>query len=247
MDSAAHDRLSQISTRWTVFFQAHGLAGDAEEAAKAARRELLGLYGGPVYRYLRAALRDVDATDELYQQFALKFVRGDLRRASPDHGRFRDFLKTTLRHLVVDYHRSRQRQPRPLPAEDLVETDSSELYGEGPFERAWRDRLLARAFDRLASEEKSSGRPWWTVLRARTEFPDETAEQLATRLSALLGKTVDAGWVRKQLHFARQRFAALLIDAVRRTLDVPSPDAVVQELIDLELYEYCRDYLPPGQ
>jgi RNA polymerase sigma-70 factor (ECF subfamily) len=241
------DRLSQISTRWTVFFQAHGAAGEVDEAAKAARRELLALYGGPVYRYLRAALRDADATDELYQQFALKFVRGDLRRARPDHGRFRDFLKTTLRHLVVDYHGSRQRQPRPLPAADLLATDPAEPDAAGPFERAWRERLLARAFDSLAAEEQVSGRPWWTVLRARTEFPDETAEQLASRLSAPLGKTVDAGWVRKQLHLARQRFAALLIDAVRQTLDVPSPDVVVQELIDLELYEYCRDYLPPAQ
>jgi hypothetical protein len=66
-------------------------------------------------------------------------------------------------------------------------------------------------------------------------------------LSVPLGKTVDAGWVRKQLHFARQRFAALLIEAVKQTLDAPTHDGVVQELIDLELYEYCRDLLPPGQ
>jgi RNA polymerase sigma-70 factor (ECF subfamily) len=96
------DRLSQMSTAWTAFFQAHE---GPDEATKAARRDLILRYSGPVHRYLMASLRDPDAADEVYQEFALRLVRGDFRRASPDRGRFRDFLKTTLYHLIVDHQR----------------------------------------------------------------------------------------------------------------------------------------------
>ena len=54
-------RLSQMSTAWTVLFQAHD--GDGQDAA-AARRELVARYSRPVYRYLRAAVVDTEAAEK---------------------------------------------------------------------------------------------------------------------------------------------------------------------------------------
>jgi hypothetical protein len=65
------------------------------------------------------------------------------------------------------------------------------------------------------------------------------AEQLAPRL----GKGVTADWVRKWLHAARAKFADLLLGEVAASLREPNPDALAQELIDLELFEYCRPAL----
>ena len=59
-------------------------------------------YGGAVHRYLLASLRDVDAADELAQEFALRFLRGDFKNADPGKGRFRDFLKRAVYRLMVD-------------------------------------------------------------------------------------------------------------------------------------------------
>ena len=42
---------------------------------------------------IRLAHRDKDAADELSQEFALRFVRGDLKGADRERGWFRDFLK----------------------------------------------------------------------------------------------------------------------------------------------------------
>src|SRR5262245_9595260 len=109
MDDA---RLSQMSTAWTVLFQAHD---GPDEAMRAARRELIHRYSGPVFRYLTAALRSVDAADDAYQEFALRVVRGDFRRAHPNRGRFRDFVKTVLYHLVIDLQRRNARAGGPLP------------------------------------------------------------------------------------------------------------------------------------
>ncbi len=77
-----NEHLSQISTTWTMCFQAH--QGTEEGEVKEARRLLLQRYGAAVYGYLRAALKDPDATDEMYQEFALKLVRGDFKRAHPE-------------------------------------------------------------------------------------------------------------------------------------------------------------------
>src|SRR5438046_847981 len=95
-------RLSRIDTQWTVLYQAK----DPEEAARAAQARMLERYGGAVRRYLLAATRDEDAADELGQEFAVRFLRGGLRGANPDRGRFRDYVKGVLIHLVANYHHS---------------------------------------------------------------------------------------------------------------------------------------------
>ena len=72
--------LSRISTPWTLVRLAHA---DAEAPAAHALRLLLQRYCGAAYRYLRGALRDEDAALDLLQEFVLRFLRGDFRRADP--------------------------------------------------------------------------------------------------------------------------------------------------------------------
>src|SRR5262245_57328630 len=100
-NQSLESRLSGISTLWSTFFQAHK-SGDA---AVAARQALLERYSGAVYRYLLGAVRNEDTAADLTQEFALRFLRGDFHRADPQRGRFRDYLKTSLIHLVNDHHR----------------------------------------------------------------------------------------------------------------------------------------------
>src|SRR6516165_12315319 len=109
--------LSGISTPWVLLRQAH--AGSEPDAA-TAQRLLLHRYSGAAYRYLRGALHDEEAALDLFQEFVLRFLRGDFRRADPAAGRFRDYLRTALIHLVTDHHRDRQARPQPLPP-DLVQ------------------------------------------------------------------------------------------------------------------------------
>src|SRR5437867_7353546 len=99
-------RLSRISTIWTVLRQAH--AGPAD-AATAAQHILLQRYGGAVHRYLLATLRDAHAADDLTQEFGLSLVRGAFHRADPQRGRFRDYVKIALAHLVADYRKQQTR------------------------------------------------------------------------------------------------------------------------------------------
>src|SRR5579859_6464605 len=115
MDSSEHPtRLNLIATLWTVVRQAHADAGDA---ARAAREALLTRYGGAISRYLLGVLRDPDAAEELAQEFAYRFLHGDLRGADPGRGRFRDYVKGVLFHLVADYHNKKKQRPGHMPTD----------------------------------------------------------------------------------------------------------------------------------
>src|SRR5437867_9487672 len=96
--SDLNQRLSKIATLWTVVFRAHEGGADS---AQEARNRLMLRYSGAVYRYLLGAVRDPEAAGDLCQEFALRFLRGDFRRAAPERGRFRDYVKSALINLVT--------------------------------------------------------------------------------------------------------------------------------------------------
>jgi RNA polymerase sigma-70 factor (ECF subfamily) len=241
--------LSQIETHWTAVFQAH--RGRSVEAAEA-QGELVLRYGGAVHRYLLASLRDVDAADELAQEFALRFLRGDFKNADPGKGRFRDFLKRSVCRLMIDYHRARRARARPLAegSEPAVEPDAWDHELDRQFLESWRDQLMAHAWTALDRVQERRGQPFADVLRLRVASPELDSLQLAERLSRRLGRPVNSGWVRLNLHRARDMFVKSLIDDVKRSLGA-HPERLEEELSELGLLEYCRSVLdrcapPPG-
>jgi RNA polymerase sigma-70 factor (ECF subfamily) len=233
-----NQRLSRISTLWTMLLQAH--AGPADAAAQA-QRALMQRYSGAAYRYLLGALRDPEVAADLCQEFALRFVRGDFRRADPERGRFRDYLRTALSHLVTDYHRARQAWPRQLspdgsePAAPVAANPDTERM----FWDSWREELLERSWKALAEDNA----PFHAVLLYRVDNPQASSAEIAERLSAQLGKPLTAAWVRKTLQRAHEKFADLLIDEVACSLENAGPEALRQELEELDLLRYCRKAL----
>jgi RNA polymerase sigma-70 factor (ECF subfamily) len=236
-------RLSNIKTRWTVMFQAHQLSGDA---STAARQQLLLRYYGAVYRYLLGTVRDPTAAEELTQEFALRFLRGDFHRADRERGRFRDFVRTALRHLAHDYWNKKGRGPAPLQpaqAEELAAPDQDPAGPDPAFLEQWRDELLARTWEALEEVQNRTGQPFHTLLRWKTEQPELRSVQLGARLGEMQGKSFTETGVRKLLQRARQHFADLLVEETSRSLETAAPEQLEQELIDLDLLVYCRPAL----
>jgi RNA polymerase sigma factor (sigma-70 family) len=178
--------LINISTQWSLMFQAHHGQGDA---AQEAQRQLLLRYCGAVYGYLLKAFRDPDAAAEQSQEFALRFVRGGFKRADPRRGRFRDFLRTVLYHLVVDYYRHRRAQPAPLPADSVFHPAAPEAASlDQEFLNQWRRELLARCWEALEADQEQGKHRYYAVLRWRAEHPDASAAQQAVELSQQQGR-----------------------------------------------------------
>lgn len=234
--------LSQIQTLWSMVERAHG----DHINVQSAQQTLLDRYGGAIRRYALAALRDEDAADEVCQEFALKFVRGDFRGADPGKGRFRAFVKTIVYRLIVDY----QRRQKKLDREGQMHSNIAEggpvlatAKEDALFQASWRDELLARCWGRLAEYECTSGKPYHTVLRYRVEHPEARSPELAEGLSQALGKSINAGAVRVMLHRSRDAFADLLLEEVTNSLADSSLDAAEEELIELDLLDYCKPAL----
>ncbi len=231
----ADQRLSRIQTQWTMLLQGQVPTG--------ATQQLLLRYYGAAYRYLLAMLRDPGVAEELTQEFAVRFLRGDFRQADPGRGRFRDFLKTVLRHLAIDHHRRQAKAHAALSPEGCAAADMAvEGLGDldGPFLQKWREELLARAWDGLAKAQSETGQAYHAVLRCKTEQPEARSAQIAERLSAELGKPFSVGTVRQLLHRSRERFADLLLDEVAHSLQSVDTEMIAQELIELGLLDYCK-------
>ena len=175
----------------------------------------------------------------------MRLVRGDFRNANPEKGRFRDLLKTALYHLIIDHHKKKRKQMvqigegAPEPAADLDSVCDSDRQ----FLATWRSNLLNQTWEALAMVERETNKPFHTVLHYRAANPEMRSAGMAEKLSAALGKEVSAEWVRKWLHLAREKFAELLLHEVTISLRDPTPDTVEQELIDLELFQYCKPAL----
>ncbi len=235
------EHLSRISTMWTMIRAAHG---DDPDQANAAMVGMIENYSGAVYRYLLGVLRNSDAADDVFQQFALRTVQGAFRRADPERGRFRDYLKVSVLRLVTDYHRG-QRRAAVQSSDDMADARESPRETGDAFENSWRDELLARAWNALRLAEEETGQPFFSVLNYRSQLPDANSTEMAADLTEQLHPEkpyTDAG-IRKTLQRARQRFADLLLGEVRQTLENADLDTVEQELVDLGLHSYCRSAL----
>ncbi len=137
--------LMDLLTQWTLVFQIKD--GSPSEANRAAA-QLMCRYAGAVHRYLLKALKDPDAAQELDQEFALRFLRGDFRHGDPTRGRFRDYVKRAVHNLMKDYYR--RKRPVVSLDSDLVELaveDEGLALFERQFLQSWRNDLLDRALE----------------------------------------------------------------------------------------------------
>jgi RNA polymerase sigma-70 factor (ECF subfamily) len=232
--------LSHISTQWTMLYQAQRGSGD--EAA-VARRILMERYCGAVYRYLLSAVRDPNVADDLTQEFALRFIQGRFAGAERGQGRFRNYVKTALFHLVNDHHRRQGKGPRSVPLEDNQPAPDEGAADDQAFRESWRQEILSRAWKGLERIQRESGQPFHDILRFRVENPDLPSGKIAEQLGPRLGKTMTAAGVRQLLHRARERFADLLLEDIRQSLPGESDDALLEELAELNLLKYCQDAL----
>jgi RNA polymerase sigma factor (sigma-70 family) len=234
------DHLSWITTHWTLLLRAHGADADARKAAQA---ELLSRYFRAIYRYVRSLVPDEAAVEELCQRFGVRFLEGAFRNASPDVGRFRDYVKRAVIHLVRDWERDRRARTRPLDSAVLASL-ASPADTEKQFEEEWRGELIEKVWERLAAyQAQRKGRCVYTVFRYGAEHPDRTAAQVAEELSRRLNRPLTEQGVWKTLERGRKKFAEFLLDEVALSLGNPTADELRGEVSELGLLRYCEEAL----
>jgi RNA polymerase sigma-70 factor (ECF subfamily) len=234
-------KLSQLATQWSLVLEACRGPGDT---VKARQAEVLERYCGAIYRYALRVLGDSDLASEACQEFALRFVRGDFRHADPTRGRFRDYVKTSVIHLLHEFHRTQDNRRKVLPLDERAAALLTPPPAVGnEFQDLWRKELLNRAWSEMEQRQAATGPPYHAALRLKADHPDLTAAELAERLHDVgMGRYTVAG-VRQVLHRSREIFADLLLAEVARSILSDDLEDLAEELADLDLFTYCREAL----
>ncbi len=209
------------ATAWSVVL---GAADRGSADWRAHFETLVRKYWKPVWRYLvrRWGLTPEDAADLTQDFFARLLEEDTLRKASPDKGRFRVFLKLELRDLVIENlrrHAARKRgggkAPLPLSEADReLRPPEDGASPEEEFDRAWAAGLVSRALERLEERLRAQSRETTlAVFRAcAVAAPPRTYRECAAELGL---SVTDVG---NHLFRARQEFRRILLDEVRESL-----------------------------
>jgi len=224
--------LDRISTRWSEIH-------DVEH--------FLVRYSASVRRYLEAMLGPGPDADDVCQEFFLRVVKTGFVRASAHRGRFRDYLKTSVRNAALSHLRKKQTEARTTGDHFLEDTipDISESDVDRAWLADWRNVLLGRAWQELEShQQRSPGNLFHTVLRLSVDHADEDSTALGGRASKLAGRPLRADAYRKQLSGARRLFAQLLVSELAETLQDPTPENLEEELVETGLSLHVMPFLP---
>lgn len=236
-------RISRIHTQWSLIQQAHQPL--SPEAAQQARAVMVSRYIAPIYRYLNKIIGDPDAAEDVAHEIVLKLMQGRLVNASPEQGRFRDYLKTVLINTARSWQK-RDETHRAARAE--FEDLAAEPETQG-FEKCIRDDVMRAAWNDLEECELRTRQPFASVLKWRTTVTTTTTEGLLELLRNVTGREYSGSNARKILQRAREHYAHLLLERVRQLLPPDQRDnaALEEELMVLGLHGTCRTAMQSPQ
>jgi RNA polymerase sigma-70 factor (ECF subfamily) len=129
---------------------------------QAALEQLCQTYWYPLYSYVRRDGYSHQDAQDLIQEFFHRFLEGKyLQKADPNQGRFRTFLLTSLRDLLVSKYHFGRTEVLSLD-EELAAARIAEPATEQPpdtlYDQAWADIVTNRAMSSLRAEFEQSGK-----------------------------------------------------------------------------------------
>jgi RNA polymerase sigma-70 factor (ECF subfamily) len=234
--------LGNIPTNWSLLRIANEMSlskvGDA-------RDRLAYRYNAALRKFVPLLVRDESEADDVSQELLIRLVQGHFRQADPKRGRFRDLLAVAARNLAWNHLAKKNRRAGRYADMEQVAAPEEADDTDQRLVQTWRQELLAMTWARLEGYEGTHpGSVAWTLLRLRTENPDDDSDQLANRLSQATSRPIRAEAARQQLRRARVRFAEFLLEELAWSLEDPTPANVEDELIEVGLMDYVRDFLP---
>lgn len=152
----------------------------AADADEVRLDRLIRLYWKPLRIFLAATFPTLKGqADALLQDFAEDKLlqEGWLRKADQSRGRFRDFLKTSLRNFVLNRLNRKEVENPPISLDELEqELPESEAVSE-VFDLAWTRAVLAETLRRMEADCKNPSHDQprrgyiWELFRVRLLEP----------------------------------------------------------------------------
>lgn len=136
------------STAWTAILKAK------ERSSKEYRDRigyLITMYWKPVYNYVRAIWKksEEDATDLTQEFFCYVMEKNSLETVSPDKGRFRTFVKVSLKNFLINQQKMMKAQKRGGNLKSVSLDSIGDLTSPGPgddefFDKEWARTVITR-------------------------------------------------------------------------------------------------------
>lgn len=228
------------STRWSMI---HAARAKDEPGSAEALASLCEAYWYPLYVFVRRTGHGAEEARDLTQAYFLKLLEKDyLESVRPEAGKFRSFLRSSIKHFVANTRRDaaalkRGGGTKPL---SLDLDDAEDRYLREPaddetpdraYERRWAHAVVARSRERLRREfESAGGARRFDMLSAHltgggTSRPHrEIADELGTTEAA----------VKMGVSRLRRQFGKALRDEIADTVDDPEQvDAEVKYLLSV--------------
>ena len=199
------------------------LDGRSQEALK----HLCETYWQPLYAFARYSGWSAEDAQDQTQAFLAKVVEDSgLGGATPERGRFRSYLLGAMKHFMANTREHAKAKKRGgghrFVHGDVAEIESGLSVASQPgtaaevdlaFDRTWAQQTTSAALDQLKREWSDRGKSdQFEILHPSltSEIPDRPV--VADRL----GMTENA--LNVTIHRLRQRYAALVREAVSRTV-----------------------------
>jgi RNA polymerase sigma factor (sigma-70 family) len=226
------------TTQWNVVLAA---GRDGLPDGSAALASLCETYWPPLYAFLRRDGCSPQEAEDIVQGFFCRLLeKGDLAHVAPEGGRFRSFLRTAIKHFLLN-ERDRERAAKRGDQQKAVSLDvvaAEERYAaqsaaqaapDAVFDRQWGLLLLERVRQRLAEEFAAAGKKerFDLLQPLLSTEPAGSYRQVA----AALGASENAAKV--AVHRLRQRFGELLREEIAQTVETPEEiDDEIRDLFD---------------
>jgi RNA polymerase sigma factor (sigma-70 family) len=197
-------------------------------------------YWRPVFQFIRAVSgAQIETVKDLTQEFFEHFLETDLlSRYRPKEGRFRHFLKGSLRNFLSQERRDAGRLKRgggrsfvPLDVSEKVLSieDSGQLSPEQRFDRQWAEEVLKAALDRLRGRLEEQGKGEYYRIYEAYELNPGAAPPSYADLAGRFGLTPHD--IENRLSFARQLLRKLVLEAV--STYAGSPEELAEEMREI--------------
>jgi DNA-directed RNA polymerase specialized sigma24 family protein len=213
-------------SQWTLILRAAGDPND--NVARGALAELCQAYWYPLYAFARQqGCSPHDAEDRTQAFFAHMLESNVLAAADPNKGRFRDFLRTSMKHFLINQWRHDHAKMRggtcnvvPLDAETrFLKEAADKTTPERLFERNWALALMERTQARLRQEQEAAGKAA-EFEHLKPFLMGDAAEADYSAIAGRMQVTEDA--LRTAVHRLRKRFRKLLRTEIGRTVNSPA-------------------------